>query len=507
MMSVRHVIHRSAAAFLLCAAFASPAAAQEESPRTPADAGDEAEPGSGDADTGVPEEPSAPIEPTDPEEPSATTEPEEPSEPPAIAEALPPDPPVSATIVVGEEAAAQGGDEGEDPEETPHPLGELELMDMHLAGSVRFSPGRGLSIASDDGLFALNTRVRLQVLYSAEDAPGQDLAHSLTLRRARLVFTGNFFGADNRFKLELALSPRDEGIRDVFESDGPQRTPLLDYYLEFRQLRELNVRVGQYKVPFSRQRVISSGNLQLVDRSIVNGDFTVDRDVGLDIRSRDLFGLGFLRYYLGVYIGQGRDAVGADDFGLMYVGRLEVLPFGMFDDYQEVDFARSYTPRLSIGVGFAAIDRARGDRGILGTVPDDGGTTNTQHFAADVVFMYGGFSFFSEFLLRMGQRNPGDAVDPMGVLIPAQPASEGWGLMAQAGYLLPNLPVEISARYGTTQPLGVFSTQRTRSELGLGLSYYVAQHPFKVQLDAFRIWADQFDVGATRIRLQVQASL
>ena len=392
-------------------------------------------------------------------------------------------------------------------EAAPVPPGELELMDYHLAGSVRFRPGSGLSIASDDGQFGLNTRVRVQIRYSADDEPGDEVVHSLTLRRARLAFTGNFFGADNRFKLELALSPRDQGIRDVFESDGPQRTPLLDYYVEFRQLRDLSLRIGQYKVPFSRQRVISSGDLQMVDRSIVNGAFNLDRDVGLDIRSRDLFGLGLFRYYLGVYIGQGRDAVGADDFGLMYIGRLEVLPFGMFDDYDEADFSRSSSPRLSIGAGWAAIDRAHGDRGILGRRPRDGGTTNTQHFTADAVFMVSGFSFFSEFMLRVGQRNPGDAVDASGAPIAAEAPADGWGLMAQAGYLVPHLPLEIAVRYGTTQALGQQSTMGESNELGVALSYYFAQHPFKVQADLFRLWDDQFDVGITRFRLQLQASL
>lgn len=245
----------------------------------------------------------------------------------------------------------------------------------------------------------------------------------------------------------------------------------------------------------------------MVDRSIVNGMFNLDRDVGLDVRSRDLFGLGHFRYYLGVYIGQGRDAVGADDFGLMYIGRLEVLPFGMFDDYEEADFARSLTPRLSIGMAWAAIDRAHGNRGILGRRPADGGTTNTQHFTADFVFMYGGFSLSSEVHFRQGQRNAGTATDEAGAPIPVEAPLDGWGMMAQAGYLLPNLPIEIAARYGTVQPMGMQSPLRAQNELGIALSYYLARHPFKIQLDAFREWGDDFDTGTTQIRLQLQASL
>ena len=62
-----------------------------------------------------------------------------------------------------------------------------------------------------------------------------------------------------------------------------RESPLLSYYLEFDYLRDLTVRVGQYKIPFSRQRVISSGNQQMVDRSIANGEFNLDRDIGIDI--------------------------------------------------------------------------------------------------------------------------------------------------------------------------------------------------------------------------------
>lgn len=410
------------------------------------------------------------------------------------------------------DANARAAEAETPPPDTHRPPGELEMSEPHPAPSVRFEPGRGLAIRSDDGQFGLTTRVRLQIRYSLDDEPGTELRHELTLRRARLAFTGHFFGEDNRFKLELALSPRDQGIGAVFDNEGPEHTPLLDYYLEFRQLRELTLRIGQYKVPFSRQRVISSGNLQMVDRSIVNSGFNLDRDVGFDFRSRDLFGVGLFRYYAGVYIGQGRDAVGADAVltgasGLMYIARIEVLPFGLFDDYQEADFARSLTPRLSIGAAFAAVDRAYRDRGILGRAPADGGTTNTQHFAADAVFMYAGFSFFTEFQLRVGQRNPGDAVDVMGLPIPPDPSADGWGLVAQAGYLLPDLPIEIAARYGTVQPLGPQSGMSERNELGLAVSYYFGQHPFKVQVDCFRLWRDRFDTGDMRLRIQLQASL
>jgi len=327
------------------------------------------------------------------------------------------------------------------------------------------------------------------------------------LRRARIQFGGHFFGEDNRYKLQLALSPRDLGIRDNF-TGTPTQSPLLDYYLEFRQLRDLTLRIGQYKVPHNRQRVTSSGNLQMVDRSILNSEFNLDRDVGFDIRSRDFLGLDMLRYNLGVFMARGRGSVGDDDFGMMYLGRLELLPLGTFQDYREANLDRG-PARLAIGLGAAYIDRARRDRGVRGSVPADGGTTDTVHLVADAVFMASGFSAQTEFMMRSGSRNAGNATDEMGNPIAEATPRDGWGLMVQTGYLLPSAPFEISARYGMIRPTGDAgdSALSESNELGIGLSYYFAEHPFKLQFDAFRLWNDDADAADHRLRLQLQASI
>ena len=45
------------------------------------------------------------------------------------------------------------------------------------------------------------------------------------------------------------------------------------------------------------------------------------------------------------------------------------------------------------------------------------------------------------------------------------------------------------------------------NELTVGASYYPGRHPYKVQLDYSRLWADALDQGDHRIRLQIQVSL
>ncbi|NOY94110.1 MAG: hypothetical protein GXP55_23240 [Deltaproteobacteria bacterium] len=407
----------------------------------------------------------------------------------------------------------------EAPAETPIalslvPPGEAERVGDHAVDlpHIRFRPGHGLELASADGQFAIATRVRVQMLYQLEvpNAAGSDPQQQLTLRRARLQLGGHFFGADNRFKLELALSPRDEGIRDNDSGRSPQHTPLLDFYLEFRQLRDLRVRIGQFKVPFNRERVNSSGNLQMVGRSIVNGEFNLDRDVGIDLSSQDLFGLGYLRYHVGVYIARGREAVGFGGFRMMSLARVEFLPFGSFNDMSQVDFERTSAPRLAIGAAAGYVDQARNDRGITGSPPADGGTTQTRHLAFDAIFKLSGFSAMGELLYRSGRRNPGTAVDDMGVPIPIEAPSDGYGVTLQAGYLLPRVPFEIAARYATIRRIGsaTESSLDRRSELGLGVSWYFARHPFKLQADVMNRWNRSFgNDGEMLFELQLQGSL
>ena len=383
------------------------------------------------------------------------------------------------------------------------PVGEEERMAAHEvdASKMKFKPGKGLEISSADGQFKLITRLRAQMRYTLDQADGE-LSHGFQLRRARLLFQGHVFGKHNNYKFELAVSPRDIGL----QSGGTiSKSPLLDWYFHFGQLRDLNLRIGQYKVPYSRQRVVSSGNLQMVDRSIANGEFTLDRDVGFDIRSKDLGGLGVLRYYAGVYVGEGHSSYANGDFGMMYLARVEALPLGMFKDYSEAAFARTSKPKLSIGAAFGYVDEAKKNKGIVGSTPADGGTTDTLNFTTDVSFHVSGLSLETAYFWRQGTRNPGGALDEAGDVIPTEPPRDGMGYYGQVGYLVPSKPLEFTARYGQLISSGSDSGLSDKSEAGLGFNYYFAQHAMKLQGDYFHFWGEGgFSEGSDQVRIQMQ---
>lgn len=373
---------------------------------------------------------------------------------------------------------------------------------------VDFEPGEGLTITSADGRFSLTTRLRGQLLLTTTLEDGADAAVDLELRRARVTFQGVVFDPHLRYRLQLAIAPRDMGW--VGGVDGhPTRSPLLDWYLESRHLRELNVRAGQFVTNYSRERTISSGALQLVDRSISNAEFNLDRDIGIELRSNDLGGLGILRYYAGVSIGEGRDSLAEADAGFLYYGRVEVLPFGLFDDYEQGDLTRSTQPRLSLGAAYAFLDDGHMDRGILGRAPADGGTTDFHNFTGDLMFMWAGLSVEAEFMWREGTRNPGGATDQTGAPIPVAAPRNGFGTFVQIGYLLPDIPVELAVRWSLVAPLGAGSALGEREELGGGINWYLHGHALKLQADFFEIWSDEVGIahGEERVRVQLQAAL
>jgi len=383
------------------------------------------------------------------------------------------------------------------------PKGEEEMMGEHPVGhrGITFQPGRGLEINSDDDEFQLRIRLRVQFLYTLakgdlgprESNEFEDLRNDFRIRRARIIFQGHAFGKNNKYKFQI----------DPLRPDNV----VLDYYLDFTQHRDVEVRIGQYKISSNRQRVISSGNLQMVDRSAVSAEFSLDRDIGIDVRSRDFLGLNRMRYVLGISSGQGINNFHFQDFGMVYLVRLEYLPLGIFEDYSEVDFDRT-GPRLSIGATYAYFLHAEKLLGMVGPLFADGGTANYQFGYADVMFKARGFSMLSEFALRNGVRIVGDNTDPNGDPVAPTLPSNGWGWMAQAGYLIPKIRLEFAGRGSIIRPTGLETSLQSRNGVTFSASWYFFQHPFKIQADVSKDWsAERFFEGGTTVRIQLQASL
>lgn len=346
--------------------------------------------------------------------------------------------------------------------------------------------GRGVTIRSVDDSASLNIRARIQTRATVVDNPrdtAPDTSETL-IRRARLVFQGNAMGPSLTYYVQLSFANLD--------NEADLRLPLRDAYVTWSGRRGLNLRVGQMKVPFSRQRVVSSSALQMVDRSIVVGELNLDRDVGVQLFSRRFLGTDRLGYAVGVFGGEGRNRLGRRA-GLLYTARLEAWPLGAFDDLVESDLKRDRRLRAALGASAGFNQNTNRPRSTIGA-PFPAGDVDYTHAGVDVHLKWRGASIMAEYMYR-GARQAVDAAVPR----------PGWGAFVQGGYMVA-ARTELTGRYSHLAPSGAAPdpTVRIGHEVGGGVGYFVHGHDLKIQGDYFRVTDPVLDQPVRQVRVQMQ---
>lgn len=361
-------------------------------------------------------------------------------------------------------------------------------------------PGKGLTATMSDESFEMNIRGRFMLRGETIAPHNESATTNLMVRRARLTVAGYTFSKDIQYYMQIAFAERD------FESGNI--SPLYDAYINLTQLRDLNVKLGQYMVPHDRARVISSSSAQLVDRSPVVSALNLGREVGVKLYSDDLFGLGhILAYQVGFFGGEGRNARGFDA-GFMYTGRVQLAPFGKFEDYKEADIERDDHPRLAIGLGAAYNQNSHRPQSNQGT-PYSFADFDYLNLEADVMFKVAGFSLLSEIMYRGANKDSVSQTDVMTGTTDTEFSRSGWGYFVQAGYMLTD-QFEVAGRYsqllslkGTDQDF-VDDVLAQGHELIGGLSWYAQGHNLKIQADYAYLFGDVFANGTHEVRVQGQ---
>jgi phosphate-selective porin OprO and OprP len=359
--------------------------------------------------------------------------------------------------------------------------------------------GKGVTIGTADETFTVNIRARMQAQASYHNAheEGMPDVTQMQIRRARLLFQGNIFGTKLTYYFQLGFSNRD--------TEADLRSPLRDAYFNYAPHASANLRVGQMKVPYGRQRVVSSSAQGMVDRSIVVGELNLDRDVGVQLHSKDLFGLDEkFGYALGVFGGDGRNRL-ATNVGYLYVGRLVFTPFGGFDELVEADIGREDKPRLSIAAGAARNQATNRPQSTIGTpYADPTVFFDYTHFGVDFMFKYKGFFATGEWMQRKADDSIKSVENEDGEVTDFY-SRDAWGAYVQLGQMLRD-KLEISARYGHLDPLVQTDPKLSLThELGGGLSYYFDQHNLKVQGDYFYFAKNnELKDGDHQVRVQTQ---
>ncbi len=350
--------------------------------------------------------------------------------------------------------------------------------------------GKGLfNLVGKDSTFTMKIATRMQFLgiasWQKEDGGGLVNPESNYLvRRARLKFDGFVYSPKLEYKIELGLSNSDMSGASDFTSGAPRY--ILDAVVMWNFYENFELWVGQTKLPGNIERVISSADLQMVDRSLVNSRFNIDRDMGIQLRHKTkLFGDVVIREKFAISQGEGRNVTTDNLGGYQYTSRLELLPFGEFKgDYTGADLEREETPKFMLATTYDINQDAVRTRSNLGSYMEiDDGTgfyeTSINTLFVDAMFKYNGFSFMGEYAHR-------DAKDPLAKnsdgTLTGDEVLVGDGLNLQMGYLLKS-DWEVSGRYTNIQLDENITGRIPETQYTLGLSKYIVGHKLKAQTD------------------------
>lgn len=343
---------------------------------------------------------------------------------------------------------------------------------------------KGIQYKSSDSLFYVNFRFRMQnrLGYKEELNGIDDGKFDARIRRLRMRMDGYIYTPKISYSVQLAFTRSDQ---DYDDSKIPNI--VRDAVMFYNFTDDFYISFGQNKLPGNRQRVNSSGQLQFADRSLVNENFTLDRDFGVSLNLSKKIGNVPINAKTAISTGEGR-AASSTDAGLAYTGRVEFLPLGDFtndNDYQEGDLEREETPKLSIGGGYSYNDRTKREAGQLGRFVQNPFTFKIAF--ADAIFKYAGFAYQAEYMRRDVDNpfNMTDEDDPQETV-----AYKGWGVNQQVSYLL-NHGYEIAGRYTYVEPhKDIQAFERQTEVMEVGLTKYMKAHRLKFQLNGSYTFKD-----------------
>ncbi|MFN3475948.1 MAG: OprO/OprP family phosphate-selective porin [Candidatus Methylomirabilales bacterium] len=256
------------------------------------------------------------------------------------------------------------------------------------AGKVLASYDKGFYIKSADEqhLLRLNARTRVQFTLFPPDTPVSNT--SFRVRRFRPEFSGYVFKI-----FEYKVSGELADATNILE----------DGYVNIRYRPELQLQLGQFKAPFSREQLTSSRDIETIERSVIGDELVPARDLGVQLHGR--FFQNIVTYGIGIFQGVGRNTFDNND-DKDWVGRVVMNPF--------ITQKGSPLRGLSLGANFqvgrqpfstnGARTRfiTRADRAIFFNATTRG---LRQRYGGDIRYDYGPFSFQGEFIYERQRRD------------------------------------------------------------------------------------------------------
>jgi phosphate-selective porin len=361
---------------------------------------------------------------------------------------------------------------------------------------------KGFWVGTSDGNYLLHAEFRFQFRYSYpfasnpvtfQEFSGPDQS-SFAINRARFKVGGNAYRPWLKWYMEYELAAG----------------ALLDFRFMLEKLPALSLKVGQWKVHYNRERIISSGKQQMLERSIVTRPFTVDRQVGVSAFGR-LRGNGAadFSYWAGVFTGMGRGALNNDDTHMMYSARVQWNMFGRLVGFSGSDLEHHEQPAALIAVAgntnrspFTRFSTAGGGE-LVGFAPGAPGQYRVYQWMAETAIKYRGLSWQQEFHWKQIDDRVNDQVTTL------------LGAYFEAGYFfhyawdaIPK-PLELALRYAIYDPRdGQASDLQRQYSLNLNWFFNGQRNKLSAQVSYLNFTDPVFgEEGGTSFQLQWDISI
>jgi phosphate-selective porin OprO and OprP len=350
-----------------------------------------------------------------------------------------------------------------------------QAVDSSKQATIKYG-SKGFEFHTGDDKFLMQIQSRFQFRFATPedqdpvtfDDFSDEKKQVLKINRARLKVGGHAYKPWIKYNWEYELT----------------QSNLLDFRIMIEKWEGLRIKVGQWKVEYSRERFISSGEQQMVDRSVINRAFTVDRQQGVELYGH-LKGNGIadFNYWVALLTGTGRGNSNNDDDHPMYFGRLQWNFLGRSLEFDGSDIVRHEKPAAIIA--FSAVTNQSqytrfsqaGGGSLEGYENGAPGQYRVNQANIETAFKYKGFSWQSEMhtkeIINTLDDNSSDVLR---------------GYYFQAGYFFHEAiawwpaPLEIAARHAKYQP-NEEAQQNREKETSVALNWFFNGHKNKLTLE------------------------
>jgi phosphate-selective porin len=376
---------------------------------------------------------------------------------------------------------------------------EADYKEITRVKPIDYKIGKGFTFTSADEKFQLSLGGRLQSRYTFFDreqesgvaSQRQDVSE-WRIRRMKVWMSGYAYTKDLTYLLQTEMT---QTSSSPSTGTGNAGAKFIEHaYLNYRLMDEVQLLVGQTKVPFGRQWLTGSGNLSFIDRSPVSDAFRPGYDIGLKLHGK--IAKGLVTYDFGGYGGKGQGIIsGTNDNS--FAARLTVNPLGELP-YNEADLDTTGKPLVSVGANYF-YDRLAFTRGAdAGTSTFESTNQNfmssagwltasrtfgrgvqTEKVEAQLIGIDAAFKWLGSYTVAeyfIGQAEG----DRSGALLRAH------GFFAQTGYCVIPKKLEIAARYSYLDP-NRDARNDLLTEVAGAVSYYFSKHNLKLQGDIANI--------------------